>query len=119
MKEIINMLQERFYSFTEPFDLQKGSLRNEYFIQKYYRDNFNFIHLIQVELTKETDTQSYDQNKHYVYRYVTILETVELLLRDENFRACCEYPRTSEDENILGAQLHSRCFFKNENATLL
>ena len=32
-KEIMNMYQKSFSSFSEPFDLQKGSLRNENFRQ--------------------------------------------------------------------------------------
>ena len=65
-KEIMKMFQKSFSSFTEPFDLQRGSLRNRYFREKYYRNHFNFIHPIEMKLTKETDMQSNDQKTSYL-----------------------------------------------------
>lgn len=73
------MFNKQFLPFTEPLDIEKGSLRNTYARNKFYTENFAFIDPIEVKLRNELENQDGFSKNDY-YHYVPILETIKLLL---------------------------------------
>ncbi|XP_043463963.1 uncharacterized protein LOC122499583 isoform X1 [Leptopilina heterotoma] len=107
-KDILSIFKNSFKSWNIAHDSETSVLRSTHCRKKFYENNFSFVEPIQIPLSENSK----------FYHYVPIIETIKMMLLQENVRKYCFGPLTSNNNNVFadikdGKVIKNNPFFRD------